>query len=135
MAKILLIEDNEFMVRMFENIFTLENFQTIVATSGKEGIAKAQTEQPDLILLDIIMPEMNGLQVLEKLKMDPQTKNIPVAMLTALGEEDIIDKSFKLGAVGYLTKPSLNPDQIITEVKNILSQHKKTTLEKILSKK
>lgn len=122
MAKILLIEDNDYVRRMYENILSIEKYEVTLATSGEEGIQKAKIEKPDLILLDVIMPKLNGIQVLEMLKADPQTKDIPVVMLTIVGEEEVIEKCLKLGARGYLIKPTLDPDQILTEIKNYLQK-------------
>lgn len=122
MAKILIIEDNEFMARMFLNIFSIEKYDVQVAHNGEDGLEKAKTFQPDLILLDVIMPQMSGVQVLEKLKADPATKNISVAMLTVIAEDEVIKKCHELGAIGYLIKPNLNPDQILAEVRTYLQR-------------
>jgi CheY-like chemotaxis protein len=121
MANILIIEDNEFVARMYQNILSLENFQVEVANSAIEGIAKSKKTPLNLILLDIIMPDMNGIQALEKLKHDSATSNIPVVMLTVIGEEDIIEKCMQMGANGYLVKTSLDPNRVIQEVKRYLS--------------
>jgi len=123
MAKILLIEDNEFVARMYENIFTLEHYEVSWASNGEKGVQQAQDWQPNLIMLDIIMPNVSGLKILELLKADESTKNIPVVMLTVIGEEEVIDQCFKLGASGYLIKPSLNPDQVLKEVQTYLSKN------------
>ncbi|MBI4036372.1 response regulator [Candidatus Daviesbacteria bacterium] len=120
MKRILIIEDNEYMGRMYQNMLSLENFRVELATSGEEGIKRAQDNNPDLILLDIIMPNLNGLQVLEKLKNNSQTKTIPVVILTVVGEKEIIDKALKLGAVGYIIKSSLNLDQLLQEIHSYL---------------
>ncbi len=108
------------MGRMYQNMLSLENFRVELATSGEEGIKRAQDNNPDLILLDIIMPNLNGLQVLEKLKNNSQTKTIPVVILTVVGEKEIIDKALKLGAVGYIIKSSLNLDQLLQEIHSYL---------------
>ena len=121
MAKILLVEDNEFISRLYENIFTLEHYEVQVANGGEKGLELAKSWVPDLILLDIIMPNLSGLKILERLKSDETTRAIPVVMLTVIGEEEVIDQCFKLGASGYLIKPSLNPDQVLKEVQTYLS--------------
>lgn len=121
MARILLIEDNEFVSRLYENIFTLERYEVQVAGNGEKGIQIAKDWKPNLILLDIIMPNISGLKILEQLKRFDETKHIPVVMLTVIGEEEIIDQCFKLGASGYLIKPSLNPDQVLKEVQIYLA--------------
>lgn len=122
MAKILIIEDNEFVSRMYENILLLERYEVRVANFGIRGLEIARDWKPDLILLDIIMPQTNGIRILQSLKSDSQTQDIPVVMLTVIGEEEVIDRCFKLGASGYLIKPSLNPDQVIAQIKTYLKE-------------
>ena len=120
MAKILIVEDNEFVARMYQNILSLENYEVEIANSAQEGIEKARKMLPNLILLDVVMPEMNGIQALQKLKEDDNTKSIPTVMLTVIGEEDVIEQCLKLGASGYLVKTSLDPNKVIEEVKRYL---------------
>jgi CheY-like chemotaxis protein len=120
MAKILIIEDNEFVARMYQNILTLESYEVEIANSAQEGIEKAKKTLPTLILLDVVMPEVNGIQALEKLKADSDTKSIPVVMLTVIGEEEIINHCIEIGASGYLVKTSLDPNKVIQEVKRYM---------------
>ncbi len=84
MAKILIIEDDSMMSRMYQNSFSIEGFVTEIAKDGEEGIVKAKDIKPSLILLDVMMPKMNGLEALDLLKADSSTKDIPVVMLTNL---------------------------------------------------
>mgnify|MGYP001581239555 CR=1 FL=1 len=120
MKKILLIEDNEYMGRMYQNLLGLENYLVSWAKGGEEGLEKASSFKPDLILLDVIMPKINGIQVLQKLKDSVDTKNIPVVILTVIGEQDIIDKALKLGAEGYIIKSTVDLNQLISEIKSYL---------------
>lgn len=120
MKRILLIEDNEYMGRMYQNLLSLESYLVEWAKGGEEGLERARERKFDLILLDVIMPKMNGVQVLQKLKDDPQTKDTPVVILTVVGEQDIIDHCLKLGAAGYVIKSTLNLDQLIEEIKSYL---------------
>lgn len=120
MKKILLIEDNEYMGRMYQNLLGLENYLVSWAKGGEEGLEKAGSLKPDLILLDVIMPKINGIQVLQKLKDSDDTKNIPVVILTVVGEQDIIDKALKLGAEGYIIKSTVDLNQLISEIKSYL---------------
>jgi CheY-like chemotaxis protein len=119
MSKILIIEDNDFVARMYQNILTLENFQVEIANSAVDGLVKARG-LPSLILLDVVMPDISGIQVLEKLKKDPVTKGVPVVMLTVIGDEEIVSKCMGLGANGYLVKTSLDPNKVMQEVKRYL---------------
>lgn len=120
MKKILIIEDNEYMGRMYKNMLDMENYQVELSTSGEEGLKKAREEKPDLILLDIIMPKMNGITVLQNLKKDPKLKSIAVVVLTVVGEKDIVEKSLELGAEGYIVKSSLNLQELLSEIKSYM---------------
>lgn len=120
MKRILLIEDNEYMGRMYQNLLSLEDYLVSWARDGEEGLEKASSLKPDLILLDVIMPKINGIQVLQKLKDSMDTKNIPVVILTVIGEQDIIDRALKLGAEGYIIKSTVDLNQLISEIKSYL---------------
>lgn len=120
MVRILIIEDNEYLGRMYQNLFSLSNYDVEWTVSGEEGLRMVKQAKPDLILLDVIMPKMNGIQVLEKLKTDPETKDIIVVLLTVIGENEVIKKCLNLGANGYIIKSSLNLNQLLEEVKSYL---------------
>jgi DNA-binding NarL/FixJ family response regulator len=105
MKKILVIEDEPAMRANLRDILELENFQPLLAANGREGIATARREAPDLILCDILMPEVGGHQVLEALRGDPATARIPFIFLTAKGEHADVRAGMKLGADDYLVKP------------------------------
>src|SRR5262245_42495440 len=98
MTKVLVIEDDLLMLRLYERTLQLENFQVITASRGKEGLEKAVSEKPDLVLLDIMMPEMNGIQVLDEMKKNPLLTHIPVVMLTNLTTEEDREEAMKRGA-------------------------------------
>lgn len=102
--KILIIDDEQDLVRLVKEILEMENFQVSTAYNGEEGLRKATSEIPDLILLDIKMPDVNGFQVLERLKINKATSRIPVVMLTTSGLKQDRDKAFDLGAVDYVVK-------------------------------
>ena len=88
---------------------------------GENGLAKLKKEKPTLVLLDIMMPKMNGFEVLKKIKADSSSKNIPVILLTNLGGEDDAKKGLEMGAVAYLIKSDYTPDEVIAKIKEILS--------------
>ena len=102
--KILIIDDEQDLVRLVKEILELEDFRVSTAYDGEEGLRKATSEIPDLILLDIKMPGVNGFQVLERLKIDKATSHIPVVMLTTSALRQDRDKAFDLGAVDYVVK-------------------------------
>lgn len=120
MKKILLIEDDELIREMYESELKKAGFEVTAFTKGEEGLKVLQQEQFDLILLDIMLPGINGLEILKQIKQNPQTKNLKVVLLTNLGQETIIKQGYALGATGYLIKAAYNPDQVIQEVKNFV---------------
>src|SRR3989344_3251476 len=124
MAKtILIVEDDPLMNRMYQKIFKFEKYDVDSATDGEAGLEKARKIKPIVMLLDIMMPKMNGLQVLEKLKGDPETKHIPVVMLTNLAGEKDAEKALMKGAVKYIVKSEHDPKQVVSMVKEIIAAH------------
>lgn len=118
--KVLIVEDEEMLVNMYISKFEKEGFDPIKALNGKNGLELADKENPQIILLDVIMPEMDGFMVLKELKSNSKTKNIPVIMLTNLGQDEDIKKGNELGAKDYLVKANLTPAQVVDKVKEIL---------------
>ena len=118
---LLIIEDDPLMSRMYQKIFKFEGFNIDTASDGEEGLSKVKSQKPTLILLDIMMPKMNGLEVLEKLKADPATKNIPVVVLTNLAGATDADRAISMGAVKYIIKSEHEPKEVANMVKEILA--------------
>lgn len=116
MAKLLIIEDDPYVQEIYGRVFSQQNYTVVTAFNGSEGIEKARQEKPNLVLLDIMIPKMNGFEVLEKLKHDDQTRAIPVIMLTNLGEEQHVKKAVALGADGFMVKANFSLDQLAAEV-------------------
>ncbi len=120
---VLIIEDDVFLSDMYQTKFSSEGAEVNVALDGEVGIKKLNEGlRPDVILLDIVMPKMDGLEVLEKIKQMDQVKDIPVIMLTNLGQKEEIDKAMELGASGYLIKANFTPSEIVKKVQEILEQ-------------
>ncbi len=107
---------------MYASKFELENFNVIMAEGGEKGVKMAINEIPDIILLDVILPKMNGFEVLEKLKSDERLKDVPVILLTNLSQKDDIDKGLKLNAVDYLIKAHFTPSEVVEKVKEVLGR-------------
>ena len=128
MAKILIIEDDPLMGRMYEKIFKFEGFEVELAVDGEEGLEKVKTGKPTLVLLDIMMPKMNGLQVLEKMKLDEETKAIPVVMLTNLAGQKDAEVALTKGAVKYIVKSEYEPKQVTNMVKEILAGYTRSEI-------
>lgn len=124
MAKtILIVEDDPLMSRMYQKIFTFEKYEVVMAGDGEVGLEKARQIKPTLILLDIMMPKMNGLQVLDKLKADPEMKGIPVIMLTNLAGEKDAENALLKGAVKYIVKSEYEPKKVVEMVQEIIAAH------------
>jgi len=115
--KILLAEDDKFLVRAYKDGIARAGFEVIVAHDGKEAMDKLKSEKPDLLLLDLVMPIKNGFEVLEEMKMDDGFKNIPVIILSNLGQDTDIAKGKKLGAIDYLIKSNFSMKEVIEKVK------------------
>ncbi len=120
---ILIVEDEQFLRDLYRMEFEENGIATDVASGGKEGIEKAKAKRYDGILLDIMMPDLSGIEVMKVLKQDPATKDIPVIFLTNMGQEDVIKEGIALGAVAYLIKSTILPDQLIEKVTMLLDQH------------
>lgn len=120
LPKILIVEDDQIMNRMYRNLFLLNGFGVEVAHDGEEGLEKALSLIPDLIILDVMMPKMNGLELLDRLKADETTKDILVVLLTNLGVIPELEKAVQRGAVGYITKSDHDPERVFQIVKQIL---------------
>ncbi|OGG08949.1 hypothetical protein A2154_03695 [Candidatus Gottesmanbacteria bacterium RBG_16_43_7] len=123
MVKVLIVEDDPLMSRMYQKIFTFEKYHVEIAADGEAGLEKARSTKPTIILLDIMMPKMNGIQVLEKLKADPDTKSIPVIMLTNLAGEKDAESALLKGAVKYIIKSQYEPKAVVKMVKEIIAGH------------
>jgi CheY-like chemotaxis protein len=117
-VKVLLIEDEKEVLELYRLKLTLDDYEVLTAESGQEGLDKAFAEKPDLIYLDIKMPEMDGFEVLQRLRADPKTKEIPVVILSNFDEQEMIERGLTLGANEYLIKSQFSPDQISSKVKN-----------------
>lgn len=120
MPKLLLVEDDVTLVKMYERKFKSDNYEVEIAYDGEEGIVKASKNPPDLIVLDIMLPKMDGLQVFKKLRSQPQTFKTPVLLLTNFDQEDAVFECFKLGAVDYLIKSDVTPQQVVAKIENLL---------------
>lgn len=120
-ATILITEDDPLMSRLYQKIFTFEGYAVELAHDGQEGLDKARNLKPTLILLDVMMPKMNGLEVIDKLKADPETRSIPVVMLTNLAGQQDAETALAKGAVKYIIKSEHQPNEIADMVKEVLA--------------
>ncbi len=120
LKKILFIEDDPDQLLIYESKFSLEGFLMITATEGGRGIELARREEPGLILLDLLLRNENGLDILEKLKQDPKTKDIPVIVFTNFDTQESKQQAKELGALEYIVKTQVTPGEIVSKVKKII---------------
>ena len=118
--KKVLIVDDEPNVRRLSRAILSKNFDVVEAEDGKQAIEIANTQQPDVILMDMMMPKMDGLTACHAIKKDPATKSIPVIMVTAIGFELNIKLSQQMGATGYVTKP-FTPNDLLDKIEQVLA--------------
>lgn len=118
--KILIIEDDKFLRDLISQKLLKESFDIAQAVDGEDGIKKIKEEHPDLILLDLILPGIDGFEVLTQMKADPSLVSIPVIILSNLGQKEDIEKGLKLGANDFLIKAHFTPGEIIEKIKNVL---------------
>jgi len=118
--KILVVEDDKFLRELITQKLMKEDYETSEAVDGEEGIKKIKEEKPDLVLLDLILPGIDGFEVLSKKREDASLSQIPVIILSNLGQKEDVERGLKLGAVDYLIKAHFTPGEIIEKVKNAL---------------
>lgn len=118
--KILIVEDEQLIRELYARQLSRANFFVKTVEAAEEGLQALGSESFDLMLLDIMLPGMNGLQMYRQFKTENPGFNMPVILLTNLGQESVIKEGFELGASAYLIKSSYTPDQVVQEVKNVL---------------
>lgn len=117
---ILLIEDEQMIATMYQTKFSMEGYTIETAGDGQAGLAKAKSLKPAIILLDIILPKMDGFAVLKEVRSDPSIAKTPVILLTNLGQDEDVKKGKDLGADDYFVKSNHTPAEIVTKVKALL---------------
>lgn len=118
--KVLVVEDDKFSRELINRKLQSENFETVLAVDGEVALDLVEKERPDIILLDLILPGINGFEVLAKIKENEKLKEIPVIILSNLGQKDDIDKGMNLGATDYLVKAHFTPSEIIEKINQVL---------------
>ena len=117
---VLLVEDDVFLASIYQKKFEMEGFKISAVDNGDKVLPEAKKKKPDIILLDILLPKRDGFSVLALLKADNELKDIPVIMLTNLGQKDDVDKALAAGATDYLIKAHFKPSEIVDKVRKIL---------------
>ena len=122
MKKILFIEDEYALQKAMGEILIQDGYEIISALNGEEGLKLAQNKNPDLIVLDLVLPKIHGFEVLKELKENKKTKNIPVVILTNLEGAQDVEKAIKMGANTYLVKSSYSLEEVTEKIKNVLNK-------------
>jgi CheY-like chemotaxis protein len=117
---LLLVEDDPLLINMYQSKFSSEGFQVFTATDGEAGLALVKSEKPDIVILDIMMPKLDGIEVLRRIRQDPALKDIPVLMLSNLSEAAKQREAAQLGAKEFLVKANLTPTQVVQKIKQHL---------------
>jgi len=120
MKKILFIEDDSALQKTLGDTLRQEGYNLISALDGEIGLRMVQKENPDLVLLDLILPKLDGFEVLQRLKEDPKTKGIPIIILTNLERMEDIDRALELGASTYLVKANYTLEEVVEKVEKVL---------------
>lgn len=120
LKNILVIEDDKFLRELISQKLIKEGYNVSEAIDGEEGIKKIKGEKPDLVLLDLILPGIDGFEVLSKMKEDAALPSIPVIILSNLGQKEDVEKGLKLGAVDYLIKAHFTPGEIVEKIKSAI---------------
>ena len=120
--KILLIEDDKFLRKVIVRKLTTEGYEVVEAIDGERGIEATREEKPDLVILDLVLPEIDGFEVLATLKKDKDVFKIPVVVLSNLGDKENMERALKMGAADYLIKSSLEPSEILERINKIFGK-------------
>jgi len=118
---ILLVEDDEFLAELYGTKLSLEGYEVVLASDGEKGLKLIKEKKPQLILLDIILPKIDGFEILKTIKADKALKNIPVILLTNLSQKDEVKKGLDLGAQDYLIKAHFMPSEVVKKIKEVLA--------------
>ncbi len=119
--KILMVDDAATILMMEKMFLSKEPYDLITAKDGQEAVEKAESERPDLILMDVVMPKMDGFEAVQKIRENEATKSIPIIMVTTRGEEKNMEKGYKNGCNDYVTKP-INGVELLTKIRNLLEE-------------
>lgn len=122
MRKILIAEDDFFIRDIYSKVFSLSGYDVAVAVDGMDALEKIKTQSYEMILLDIMMPRMTGIDVLKNVRALPApVKDTPIFIITNLGQQNVIEEAFKLGMDGYILKSQVSPQQIVDEINNFFA--------------
>ncbi|OGH89789.1 MAG: hypothetical protein A2537_02305 [Candidatus Magasanikbacteria bacterium RIFOXYD2_FULL_36_9] len=117
---VLLVEDDVFLSGIYQKKFEMEGYKVSLADNGEKALLEVKKKKPNIVMLDILLPKLDGFAVLSKLKSDPEVKDIPVILLTNLGQKDDVEKGLQMGAADYLIKAHFKPSEVVDKIKQVL---------------
>ena len=120
MEKVLLVEDDQFLIDIYTTKLKSEGFDLLLAQEGEEALEKIKNDKPDLVILDIVLPNVDGWQVLKQIKDIQGAEKIKILVLSNLGQKEEVEKGLKLGADKYLIKSNFTPSQVVAELKKLI---------------
>lgn len=120
--RILVVEDETFLVKIYSVKLKKEGFDVVIATDGEQAVQMAAETKPDIILLDLILPKMNGFDALEKMRQNAELKKTPVIVLSNLGQDEDIKRAQALGATDYLVKANFSIHEVIAKIRTVLEK-------------
>lgn len=123
MTKVLIVDDDAFLLDMYVFKFKESGFEVEVAKNGEEAVSLAKSTNPDVILLDIVMPKMDGFEVLRAIKANNVSPNAVIVVLSNLGQKEDVEKGLKLGANDYIIKAHSTPSEVVAKVNSLLTKH------------
>jgi len=122
MSKILFVEDDPLIVKIYTTRLTADGYEVLSADNGEAGLKLAEEMVPDLIVLDVMMPKMDGFAVLTKLRQNEKTKNVPILIYSNLAQEDEMNRAKTLGATEFIIKANFSPTEMVAKIKQYLSK-------------
>ena len=128
--KVLIVEDDNFVAEVYLAKLSEMGYETVLAQNGEEGLAELKRGKIDLILLDILMPIMNGIEMLEQMKKNEEWKSIPVILLTNIGEKESIQKVREMGVKNYLIKSHFTPAEVIEKIESVFRENEENAQER-----
>lgn len=117
---ILLVEDDPFLIEIYSKKLAEAGFFAEVVSNGEEVLAKVKEKKPELVILDIVLPQVDGWEILQQIKQDPELKNTKIVILSNLGQKEEVEKGIESGAEKYLIKAHFTPSQVVEEIKKII---------------
>lgn len=120
MAKVLLIDDDQVLLKLYSTRLSADHHQVVTASNGQEGLELVSKQTPDVILLDLLMPKLNGFKFIESIKKSPTTASIPIVVFSSVANQEQVDRLNQLGVTTFLNKIDVTPTQLVSVINQLL---------------